>query len=101
MAEDERLEQLSAQKKRMKMLQLRREVEEMMTERRQKRAEEMQLLMKLQEEEEKENENRKRVIEEERLRMLREHAKNLIGYLPRGVLRADDLPLLTDTLIKN
>lgn len=53
-AEDDRLEQLSAQKKRLKMLQLRKDVEQMMTERRQKRAEEMQRLMRLLEEEEKE-----------------------------------------------
>lgn len=37
---------------------------------------------------------RRKVIEEERLRLLKEHASNLIGYLPPGVLRADDLPHL-------
>lgn len=54
MAEDEKLEQMSAQKRRMKMLQLKRDVEEMMTDRRQRRAEEMQLLIKLQEQEDEE-----------------------------------------------
>jgi hypothetical protein len=34
------------------------------------------------------------MIEEERLRILKEHASNLIDYLPRGVLRKDDLPHL-------
>jgi len=54
MAEDEKLEQMSAQKRRMKMLQLKRDVEEMMTDRRQRRAEEMQLFIKLQEQENEE-----------------------------------------------
>lgn len=54
MAEDEKLEQMSAQKRRMKMLQLKRDVEEMMTDRRQRRAEEMQLLIKLQQQEDEE-----------------------------------------------
>lgn len=57
-AEDERLEQLSAQKKRLKMLQLRKDVEEAIQERRRKRAEEMQLITKLLEEEAKTNEER-------------------------------------------
>lgn len=57
-AEDERLEQLTAQKKRIKMLQLRKEVEQAIQERRQKRAEEMQLITKLLEAEMKSNEDR-------------------------------------------
>jgi hypothetical protein len=99
MAEDQRLEQLSNQKRRMKMLECRREVERMMAERRQRHAEEMQLLMKLKEQDEMEAEERRRIIEEERLRLLKEHAKNLIGYLPKGVLRADDLPYLGSDLV--
>jgi hypothetical protein len=58
MAEDQRLEQLSNQKRRMKMLECRREVERMMAERRQRHAEEMQLLMKLKEQDEMEAEER-------------------------------------------
>jgi hypothetical protein len=34
------------------------------------------------------------VIEGERLRLLKEHASNLIDYLPPGILREDDLPHL-------
>ena len=30
---------------------------------------------------------RKQIIEEERQRLLREHAAKLLGYLPKGVLR--------------
>lgn len=49
---------MSQQKKRMKMLQLRREVEQMMLDRRQKHAEEMQLAIKLDEQEAEEMEKR-------------------------------------------
>ncbi|KAJ8921789.1 hypothetical protein NQ315_008415 [Exocentrus adspersus] len=94
LAEDEKLEQLSDQKKRMKMLQLRKDVEQMILERRQKRAEEMQLLIKIKEEEEDEMKKRREIVEEERIRMLKDHVKNLIGYLPKGLLTADDLPHL-------
>lgn len=52
------MEQLSTQKKRLKMLQLRKEVEQTIQERRQKRAEEMQLIAKLIEAEERSNEER-------------------------------------------
>jgi hypothetical protein len=43
---------------------------------------------------------RKHMIEEERLRILKEHAGNLIDYLPRGVLREDDLPHLGSEFVK-
>jgi hypothetical protein len=40
------------------------------------------------------------MIEEERLRMLKEHASNLIDYMPPGVLREDDLPHLGPEFVK-
>lgn len=40
------------------------------------------------------------MIEEERLRILKEHASSLIDYLPRGVLREDDLPHLGSEFAK-
>lgn len=58
LAQQAKLEQLSEQKKRMKMIQLRRDTEQMMIERRQKYAEEMQLLMKLEEQGKQEAEQR-------------------------------------------
>ncbi|GJQ85766.1 hypothetical protein Trydic_g20328 [Trypoxylus dichotomus] len=96
--EDQKLEQMSAQKKRMKMLQLKRDVEDMMKERRQRIAEEMQEKIRLIEEEKKVAVKRREIIEEERLKMLKEHAKNLIGHIPRGVLREDDLEHLGDAV---
>lgn len=40
---------------------------------------------------------RRKLIEEERRKMLQEHAEHLLGYLPKGVLRADDLEYLGGT----
>jgi hypothetical protein len=40
------------------------------------------------------------MVEEERLRILKEHAGRLIDYLPRGVLREDDLPHLGSEFVK-
>ena len=58
MAEYKRLELLSNEKRRLKMIECRKEVEKMMIERRQRHAEEMQLLLKLKEQEEMEAEER-------------------------------------------
>lgn len=45
-------------------------------------------------EEQREESMRRAIIEEERQRLLREHAAKLLGYLPKGVLRNDaDLEL--------
>lgn len=30
--------------------------------------------------------------------MLKEHAEHLIGYMPRGILRVEDLPLLGEAV---
>nr|CAI5864701.1 unnamed protein product [Callosobruchus analis] len=100
LAEDAKLDQLSDQKRRMKMLQLRRDTERMMIERRQKHAEEMQLLMKIEEEAQAELEIKRKIVEEERHRMLGEHVKNLIGYLPKGILNVDDLPHLDKEVVE-
>lgn len=48
---------------------------------------------------------RRQIIEEERIRMLKEHVKNLVGYLPKGLLTANDLPHLgtdvVDRIVQN
>lgn len=40
------------------------------------------------------------MIEEERIRLLKEHAARLIGFLPPGVLREDDLPHLGSEILE-
>ncbi|XP_056649223.1 meiosis-specific nuclear structural protein 1-like [Diorhabda sublineata] len=94
LAEDAKLEQVSDQKRRLKMLQFKRDIEQMMKERRQKYAEEFQLLIEIEKDEQRKEEARRRIIEEERIKMLQQHVKNLIGYLPKGLLKAEDLPHL-------
>lgn len=100
-AEDERLEQLNAQKQRMKKLEHKRAVDEILAERRrvqaQEKLEEEQVLAK-----ERELEvYRRQVIEQERQRLLREHAGQLIGYLPKGVILSEkDIDLFDEDFRK-
>ncbi|KAL5285340.1 MNS1.2 family protein [Megaselia abdita] len=42
----------------------------------------------------KDKEKRNQIIEDERIRILQEHAKNLIGFLPQGILRDSDREFL-------
>lgn len=93
-AEDDRIEQLTAQARWQKQQEHRRAVQQMLEDRRAAHAEEMQRRLKEYEIEQNYEAARKHMVEEERLRMLREHAVCLLGYLPRGILRDSDLPHL-------
>lgn len=90
-AEDDRIEQLNAQKRRMKVQEHRREVERLVEEKRM-----MYEALKAKDEAEiaagqAEEDRRAAIIESERMRLLREAAE-LLEYLPKGVLRdAKDL----------
>lgn len=92
--EDMKLEMMSAEKRRIRKMQLRKDLQDLIGERRRKHAENMQILLKLHDQELAELAERNRKIEEERIRMLKEHAVHLIGYMPRGILKEEDLPLL-------
>jgi hypothetical protein len=98
-AEDERLEQMNAQKRRMRELEHRRMIERMITERREQRTQERaRQTMEAQEERDRTDAFR-RAVEEERQRLLREHAERLIGFLPPGVIRSEaDLQGLPETV---
>lgn len=96
-AREDRLEQMNAQKKRMKQLDHKRAVETLIEERRQRaqleKAREKQALAA----EASQEQARRTIIEQERQRLLREHATKLLGYLPKGVIRdAADLEFLGD-----
>lgn len=56
--EDQKIEQMTAEKRRRKMMELRRDMEEHMQERRAKRAEELRQLLYLQEQDKLREENR-------------------------------------------
>ncbi|XP_044734922.1 meiosis-specific nuclear structural protein 1-like [Chrysoperla carnea] len=98
--EEERIHQMTEQKRRRKMIEVRHTVEKMMLERQEKRAAEIQQLWRLKELE-KENENkRKEKIDFERIQLLKEHAKNLVGFLPSGLLKEEDLKYLDEDVAK-
>uniref|UniRef100_A0A8C0JE95 Meiosis-specific nuclear structural protein 1 n=1 Tax=Chelonoidis abingdonii TaxID=106734 RepID=A0A8C0JE95_CHEAB len=89
-AEDDRIEQMNAQKRRMKQLEHRKAVEKLIEERHKQF-----LADKERELEERQLEDRRQgniyaIVEEERQKLLKEHATKLLGYLPRGILRDED-----------
>ena len=82
-AEDDRLEQLSQQKKKLKKIEHKKAIEALIEERRRiikKEEEENKIELMRQQELEQ---YRLDVIEQERQRLLREHAGKLIGFLPK------------------
>merc|ERR1719420_1966059 len=89
-AEEDKLEQMSAQRRRMKQLEHKREVERLMGERR--KAYEEQRLQEASEREIEERAERFRqeIIERERQRLLEEHLPHLSGNVPKGVLQKEE-----------
>jgi hypothetical protein len=89
-----KVDQMSQTKRRMKVLELKRDAERLLDER--KRIRELeQTEEKLFWLEQREAERvRQEMIEDERQNMLKEHAHKLIGFLPTGVLREEDLEML-------
>ena len=82
-AEDDRLEQLNQQKRRMKQIEHKRAVDSMVAERRRLIKEQLEE-ERLEAQKEIEIEKYKQaVIEQERQRLLREHAAKLVGFLPK------------------
>jgi hypothetical protein len=88
-AEDDRLEQMNAQRRRMKQLEHRRAVEKLIEERRKQFEMEKEEELQARREEERMEILRREIIEQERQKLLKEHAAHLLGYLPKGVLRDD------------
>lgn len=86
-AEDNRLEQMNAQKRRMKVQEHKRAIQRLIAEKREKvvrEKEENEMEQKMLLEMERE---RQQIIEEERQKLLQEHASKLLGYLPKGVIQ--------------
>lgn len=93
-AEDERVEQLSAQRRRMKVLEHKRATERMIEERRVAREQEQAEHVKETIAETQRRDAFQAAIEEERQRLLREYATQLVDHLPPGTLRETDVDLL-------
>jgi len=86
-AEDDRLDQMNAQKRRQKQMDHRREIERLLEERRAKYEAERAAELQEQIDAERVEQIRQQIIDEERKRMLAAHAKNLgLQHLPKGVL---------------
>ena len=86
-AEDDRLDQMNAQKRRMKQMEHRREIERLLEMRREKYEQERAAELQEQMDAERVEGIRQQIIEEERKRMLAAHAANLgLKHLPKGVL---------------
>ncbi|CAH0394111.1 unnamed protein product [Bemisia tabaci] len=94
MAEEDKLEQMSNEKRRQKQIAHRRIIQELIEAKKQKREEERKQMAWFEQLQLEKEQERCRLIEEERRRLLQEHAANLIGYLPRGLLREDDFSYL-------
>lgn len=84
---DDKLEQMNAQKRRMRQLEHKKAVEALIDERRTRFQFEKDQQRKEAEVSRTVEAARLAVIEEERQRLLREHAHRLLGFLPKGVLR--------------
>merc|ERR1719183_2243259 len=90
-AEDERIEQMNAQKRRMKMMEHKREVERLLEERRAMYEREKEAELQEQHQEEKRAQALRALIEEERKKILAEAAGKLgLAYMPRGVLSSKE-----------
>lgn len=94
-AADHKLEQLNAQKRRIEMANYRREVEQLIAERRRQREAAIQAEIEAAAAAAEEEKKRLAIVEAERQRLLREHAPALAQFLPKGVLQsADDYRLV-------
>ena len=86
-AEDDRIEQMNNQKRRMKQLDHKRAVEELLEIRKSRFQAEQDREVNERNRELEEARIRSEIIEEERQKLLAKHAKNLLGYLPKGIIR--------------
>eukprot|EP00951_Prasinocladus_malaysianus_P027184 scaffold243264_cov45-Prasinocladus_malaysianus.AAC.5 len=90
-AEDERIEQMNAQRRRMKQQEHKREVERLIHEKRRMYEEFKANELLAFQAERAEDDRKAAIVEEQRRRLLREAAElGLADYLPKGVIREDD-----------
>ncbi|XP_075753421.1 meiosis-specific nuclear structural protein 1 [Pelodiscus sinensis] len=89
-AEDDRIEQMNAQRRRMKQLEHRKAVEKLIEERHKQFLADKERELEERQLEERRQGNICAIVEEERQKLLKEHATKLLGYLPRGILKDED-----------
>ncbi|XP_053678628.1 meiosis-specific nuclear structural protein 1-like [Anopheles nili] len=89
-AERDRIDMMSNEKRRRKMTEYRRAVHELLENRRKQRMEEVKSLKEQEDRQRQEERRRQEILEEERIKLLKEHATALLGFFPPGVLRESD-----------
>ncbi len=100
-AEEDRLEQMNDQKRRMRQLQHRKEIEVLLEEKRRQRHVARQEEEEFWAEQKREEEAMAQVVKEERRKLLQKHASKLVGFLPKGIIEEDDLEVLDDEVRKS
>ncbi|XP_053661551.1 meiosis-specific nuclear structural protein 1 [Anopheles marshallii] len=100
--ERDRIDMMSNEKRRRKMMEYRRNVQELLEDRRKRRMEDVKSLMEQEERQKQEERRKQEILEEERIKLLKEHATALLGFFPPGVLRETDrefipLPKMNNT----
>jgi hypothetical protein len=94
-AADDKIEQMNAQRRRMKQLEHKRAVDQLLEDRRMRMNQEKQRELDERIQADELEHYKRNIIEEERVKLLREHATKLLGYLPKGVIRdSNDLQAL-------
>eukprot|EP00927_Polykrikos_kofoidii_P038407 TRINITY_DN32754_c0_g1_i1.p1 TRINITY_DN32754_c0_g1~~TRINITY_DN32754_c0_g1_i1.p1 ORF type:complete len:753 (+),score=159.49 TRINITY_DN32754_c0_g1_i1:191-2449(+) len=88
-AQDDRIDQMNAQKRRMRLLEHRREVDRQVQERRELNEAERKRQLEEEQREKETDALRQRIIEEERQRLLEEQAVPLRNFLPKDVLKTE------------
>nr|CAH8824948.1 unnamed protein product [Trichobilharzia regenti] len=88
--EDERLEKEELHKRHMKQMEYANEAHKLLIEKRQRIMQEYAKARKELEEEKQRVLTEQRIVEEERQRMLRQHANNLWNHLPKGIFRSKE-----------
>jgi len=84
------------QKRRMKRLEFQREAQRNVEARRLQKEAEKRADEQFWRDQKEEQMRREETIEAERCRLLREHATRLIGFMPQGLLKPNDLEMLAD-----
>eukprot|EP00697_Spironema_sp_BW2_P013056 gnl/Spiro4/29791_TR14637_c0_g1_i1.p1 gnl/Spiro4/29791_TR14637_c0_g1~~gnl/Spiro4/29791_TR14637_c0_g1_i1.p1 ORF type:complete len:500 (+),score=185.58 gnl/Spiro4/29791_TR14637_c0_g1_i1:65-1564(+) len=96
-AEDERIDMLNARARQQRQLNHRKQVEQMIVERRRQQEQAREADRDIMRNILRAEKERDDLVEAERKRLIREHAMNLLGYLPKGVLHDQDVQELPET----
>lgn len=82
-AQDDKLEQLNQQKRRMKQLEHKRAADQLVEQRKEAARKSAEVLLAEREHLAEMEQFKEEVVEQERQRILREHASKLVGFLPK------------------